>query len=351
MKKLTTEQFIDKAKLVHGNKYNYLKTDYKSSTVKVTIICPTHGEFTKRPNDHLSGQGCKKCSMKISTLEGFIKKCKEVHKDKYTYDKVSFTKVSDIIVVTCQIHGDFTIRASAHLRGDNCGKCKGSYYDRESFIKAAQFKFGDKFDYSKVFYKNSKTNVTIICSEHGKFVQTPSTHLNSHGCPECGKKQSIISNTKSLEVFVEQANSIFNNAYNYTDTVYTKGSNYITVNCPIENHGNFNVIAKNHLQGQGCPCCNPGGFKMDKPAILYYLSINNGEAYKIGITNRLIKERFCREDLAKIRVIHQIKYPLGKLAYDEEQRILKEYNMYKYIGPNLLKSGNTELFSKDIFCK
>ena len=104
------------------------------------------------------------------------------------------------------------------------------------------------------------------------------------------------------------------------------------------------------MQGSGCQGCVSSGFNMWLPAILYYLSINNGEAYKIGITNRSIKERFCNEDLAKITVISETSYELGKEAYDEEQKILKEYSMYKYKGKNLLRSGNSELFEKDISC-
>jgi hypothetical protein len=57
MKKLTTEEFIEKARLKHGDKYDYSKVDYQGSKVKVCIICPKHGEFWQRPNDILSGMG------------------------------------------------------------------------------------------------------------------------------------------------------------------------------------------------------------------------------------------------------------------------------------------------------
>lgn len=58
----TTESFIKKAKKVHGDKYDYSKVNYTKSQEKVIIICPEHGEFEQRPNDHLRGKGCPKCN-------------------------------------------------------------------------------------------------------------------------------------------------------------------------------------------------------------------------------------------------------------------------------------------------
>ena len=83
MKRLTTEQFIKRAKLVHGNKYDYALVEYKNTATKVKIICPVHGIFEQRPNDHLNGKGCSKCSKKTSakkrqkTTKQFIKEAKK----------------------------------------------------------------------------------------------------------------------------------------------------------------------------------------------------------------------------------------------------------------------------------
>ena len=90
------------------------------------------------------------------------------------------------------------------------------------------------------------------------------------------------------------------------------------------------------------------GFNPNKPAILYYLSINNGQAYKIGITNHSVEVRYSSKDLAKIKVINVIEYSNGKDAYKSEQLILKEYSYAKYEGDPLLESGNTELFTHDV---
>lgn len=69
----STEQFIQKAILVHGDKYDYSKVDYKHSNSKVVIICPIHGEFLQSPDAHLKGKGCKKCSNDQQRIRNSIK--------------------------------------------------------------------------------------------------------------------------------------------------------------------------------------------------------------------------------------------------------------------------------------
>jgi conserved hypothetical protein len=70
MSKITTNEIIAKAKLVHGDKYDYSKVDYSNAHTKVCIICPNHGEFWQTPNNHLRGHGCPKCKRnKLSCAE------------------------------------------------------------------------------------------------------------------------------------------------------------------------------------------------------------------------------------------------------------------------------------------
>ena len=91
-----------------------------------------------------------------------------------------------------------------------------------------------------------------------------------------------------------------------------------------------------------------GGFNSNIPGILYYLKINHGEAYKIGITNLSVEERFTKSELAKIEIINITEYEIGAMAKNKESEILTKYKEFKYKGRNLLNSGNTELFYKDV---
>lgn len=69
--RLKTCEFIEKARKVHGDKYDYSDSMYKGTKIPIKIICPIHGEFKQVPNDHLSGKGCPYC--KESHLERKVK--------------------------------------------------------------------------------------------------------------------------------------------------------------------------------------------------------------------------------------------------------------------------------------
>ncbi len=142
-KKKTTEQFIEDAKKIHGDKYNYSKVVYLGNKIKVKIICPIHDEFKQTPNDHLNKHGCPECA-RILTSEKFV-------------------------------------------------------WNKTNFIEEARKRYGDKYDYSLVEYKNSTTKVKIICPIHDVFEQTPASHLHSGGCKECGKAKKIIPDKELLK--------------------------------------------------------------------------------------------------------------------------------------------------------
>ena len=197
MSKITTNEIIAKAKLVHGDKYDYSKVDYVKDYIKVCIICPEHGEFWQRPHAHLQGQGCPKCKSKkqTCTTDEFIAKAKKIHGDKYDYSKVKYVDAKSKVCVVCPEHGEFWQTPDSHLSGCGCPKCanknKGEYRrsSKKDFIKKAKEIHGDKYDYSKVEYVNAKTKVCIICPNHGEFWQTPNNHLRGHGCPKCKRNQ------------------------------------------------------------------------------------------------------------------------------------------------------------------
>lgn len=125
-RKLTREEFIEKAKKIHGDKYDYSKVEYKNVSTKVCIICKEggHGDFYQRPREHLKGSGCLKCvnREKLDT-EKFIKRAREVHGDSYNYNKVEYKDSITPVKISCKIHGYFTQSPSKHLQGHGCPKC------------------------------------------------------------------------------------------------------------------------------------------------------------------------------------------------------------------------------------
>ena len=197
VKKLTKKEFIERAKKIHGNKYDYSKVKYIDYETPVRIICPIHGEFQQSPNSHLHSYGCPKCGRKSInadrklTTEEFIKKAKEVHGDKYDYSKVEYKNNKTPVTIICPIHGEFRQRPANHLNGNGCKKCavEESRLSKEIFITCSRLIHGYKYDYSKVRYVDSATKICIICPKHGKFWQLPTDHLGGHGCPCCNERK------------------------------------------------------------------------------------------------------------------------------------------------------------------
>ena len=162
--KYTSETFIEAAKKVHGDKYDYSQTEYKNIKEKVAIICPKHGLFTQVPESHLKGNGCRKCGRE---------KWQDTMLDKYG---VRYPQQSKEIREQSQ---QTKMERFGQLRSPNSGKKK---MPLEEFIQKARSVHGDVYDYSKVVMDGTMNKVEIICPEHGSFFQTPNKHLIGHGC-------------------------------------------------------------------------------------------------------------------------------------------------------------------------
>lgn len=141
--KFTTQDFITKAKNVHGEKYDYSQTIYKSSRDKVMIICPKHGLFNQIASSHLSGNGCPKCAREWSNE-----------------------------------------RKQHHM--ESARRSRGM--TTEQWIERAKSVHGDKYDYSQTVYVNQRTDVAIICPKHGAFMQKADSHIRGCGCRLCGNE-------------------------------------------------------------------------------------------------------------------------------------------------------------------
>lgn len=187
MRKLTTEEFIEKANKIHDNKYDYSQSKYINKRTKIKIICPEHGEFWQLANNHIHKKnGCKECS-KITTKK-FIEKAKKIHGNKYSYDKTVYINAHTKVCIVCPKHGEFWQEPNCHItKKQNCPFCSKAYKGNiKTFIQFSKEVHGNKYDYSKVEYANSQTKVKIICPIHGEFWQKPGDHINrANGCPIC----------------------------------------------------------------------------------------------------------------------------------------------------------------------
>lgn len=364
-KKLTTEEWITKAKQIHGNKYDYSKVNYVNARTKIKIICPEHGEFLQLANGHLQGYGCKECGLasKTKTLQKFIKEANIAHSNKYKYTKTNYINAISKVIITCPIHGEFLQTPHHHIEGGGCPDCavKARTSSTETFIKHAINIHGiDSYNYSLVKYTLAHVPVEIVCKVHGKFKQSPNSHLNGRGCPKCGELQRAETKRRTTEQFVEEAKRVHGNTFDYSITKYTNIDDILTIIC--KEHGDFKQIAYNHLKGSICPYCAEIQKQiklLDKPSRVYYIKIQQPHMtipiYKIGISaEENLHIRFS-SILAKsdYEIIWLSKFMSRKEAVEKEQSIVVANKQYKYLG-SLVKQqdGNTykskEFFIKDI---
>ena len=257
-KPLSAQMFIERAKKIHNNKYDYSKVEYTNNRTKVCIICPEHGEFWQRPDKHLKGQGCPQCGGTIkSNTELFIEKAKGIHGEKYNYSKVNYTTAHEKVCIICPEHGEFWQTPHNHLKGQGCPKCANHVeISKEEFLKRAKKVHGDKYDYSKINYINFTTEVEIICPIHGSFWQKPVYHIHNRGCPICGNKSIGKKLSMGKDEFIEKAKKIHGDKYDYSKVEYKNQLEKVCIICP--EHGEFWQSPGNHLSGEGCPTCGNG---------------------------------------------------------------------------------------------
>lgn len=288
-KRLTTEQFIERAIGVHGNTYDYSEVEYIKGTEPVKIICRIHSKpFCQRPDGHLVGKGCPECGHINGTL----------------------------------------------LRS-------GSTKD---FIKSAEEVHGDAFDYSEVAYKSVNNHVKIRCVRHDKwFEQFPKSHLKFNGCPDCKSEKISEINTLTTEEFIEKAIGRHGNRYDYSKVEYKGTWNKVEIIC--REHGSFWQVAKFHTGWlSGCPSCAKGGYSTLKQGTLYVLTSEN--TTKVGITNLTAKHRADYMNCTSqhnFTILREYSGLDGKVCNDIEDRILKILRA-KYKNPREKFHGYTECF-------
>lgn len=327
----------------------------------------------------------------IDRFKHFLKRCEELHGNKFNYDKFIYINAKTSGVIICPIHGEFYQTPDKHLSKNSkgCQQCwndiknelfkqRKNYVKREivpkdDFLKLCVKKFGDKYEYDLSNYNGyTKDDIKIICPIHGEILIKPKNHLITQtGCKKCGRLMANKSMTHTLEFFLNQCKLVHGNKYTYPylEHEYQNKKSIITIICP--EHGFFLKKSQNHLKGQACFQCKidelirdnilTGGYSdnlfsakptlKEIPAYLYYFKINDGELYKIGITKINVFERIKSlkfKSLKKIKNIEVIgikQLPLYQ-AYKQEQKILDDNKNFRKIT-----KWSTELFSIDIWPK
>lgn len=256
--RLTTEDFISRAKEIHGDLYDYSMVDYKSYHDKVIICCSKHGEFEQTPASHLSGKGCAKCHhdrlAKVQILPDEVVFSIAQNKfPSYDFSEAHYNGRNSTAKVICPNHGAISMSWKYILHSKNkdaCPTCRSMQDKKDYFIKMSGIIHGNKYSYDLVRdYKNNEV-VNIVCPIHGVFQQKPSNHLRGRGCQLCGGTSN-----SGTGGFISKAKEKHGDTYDYSLVNYINRKTPVDIVC--KEHGVFSVLPKVHLRADiGCPRCS-----------------------------------------------------------------------------------------------
>jgi hypothetical protein len=348
-----TEKFVKRAISVHGNQYDYSKVYYTRAIDKVKIICKKHGVYNQQPAEHIRGRGCRSCGFERVSTDDFIKNSQKVHGERYDYSKSNFLKSHIKTVIRCKIHGDFQISPNQHQNGGGCPSCSKLELGKKKaanagarFLEKAKAVHHDTIDFTKTVYITAKEKAIFICPIHGEWEARPDNILHGKGCPGCRRQKIIDANTqrsfKAGKEFARKAKNIHHDKYNYNKSKYISVHEKIKIICP--DHGVFWQSPANHLSGEnGCPDCSIFGYRTSKPGWLYLQTLNE-EFIKIGVTNHT-PERRMKEHIKNSSLEHKI---IGKWHFDDGNTPLSIETTIKrafecgVVSPNIMKDGHSE---------
>lgn len=212
--KLNKEIFIERAIKMFGDIYNYELSEYVGALIKIKIICKKHGCFEQTPAYHLTGYGCPICNM----TDKFIQKANIIHGNKYDYSNVVYIDKNTNVDIVCEKHGVFSQTPCNHITHEHgCQKCSNRYkIDVLELIERANKIHNFKYDYSLINYINMNKKIKIICKQHGVFEQIAGGHLRGQECPFCKSSKG----EKIISEFLLSNNILYTPQYSFYECRY-----------------------------------------------------------------------------------------------------------------------------------
>ena len=266
--KMNQESYIERVKGVHGDTYDYSQTLFTKSKDNVKIICKIHGIFEQNAYKHILGRGCQICGYQnqkrpqLISFNEFKERAIQKHGNKFEYFEESYSARKNKLKIKCPIHGIIEMSGQSHLISKTgCQKCgfvnikEFKTRSHDEFIELANKIHNNKYDYSLVNYKSNDEKISIICKIHGNFEQFRNCHLMGRGCKKCANDFIADKSRTPINKYIEKANIVHNNKYDYSLVKYKSCKDKIQIICPI--HGIFEKIASEHVYGQGCQKCKP----------------------------------------------------------------------------------------------
>ncbi len=264
-KKLTQEEFSERVRFATSGTVDVSNFVYVNNSTKGKCRCLVCGnEWEAIPMSLLKGHACPRCAIEYkarklsSTKERFIENARKIHGDKYDYSKVEYRNNKTKVCIICSEHGEFWQKPNVHLQGNGCPRCckTGVKLTQEEFLMRVKEKNKHEIDYSKFVYINAITKSTCRCLVCGNEWEANSQSLFSgFGCPKCGIKSASDKRRETIEGFIEKYSEKFpSSEYDFSASVYTNAFTKMDVLC--KKHGVFSIKPNDLLCGHGCPMCH-----------------------------------------------------------------------------------------------
>jgi hypothetical protein len=268
--RLTTEEWVQKAKALWGDTYDYSQVEYVYAKIKVRVICPEHGPWDCKPDLHTSKRhmrGCPVCGgSKRKSYEEFLKDARRVHGNRYEYPKFEYKNSKAPVGIVCEKHGRFEQSPDSHINHrSGCPLCADEERSESSLLSEHEYlrrleeachNNDTTVELVPGSYKGMNRPAQVECSKHG--LQRPrrasSVILGTHACIDCALENQ--NNLQySTESFREMLLVKFNSEYEIGDFEYEGKETLITMACPKPGHGEFTKRAGDFYKNVGCPKC------------------------------------------------------------------------------------------------
>jgi hypothetical protein len=222
------------------------------------------------------------------TTESYIETVKKIHGERYDYSKVIYRGALKEITILCRFcNREFNQKASSHLK-HGCTYCGQHYFrTKDDLIREATEKFGDQFIYDKVEFKKLTDVITIGCKKCNKYFQKSVRDFlrTVHGCVNCNPARRVTS-----DMFIEIAQNIHGDKYEYSDCGYLSMSDDVKIFCFACNEYFIQRASAHTSQKQGCMNCS--------------IKIR-------GISLKYTRETF----IEKAKEVHGLKYDYDSVEY------------------------------------
>lgn len=332
-----------------GDAYDYSKFQYLGSTIKTTVTCKKHGDFSTKPTYLVNGNGCPACGKEkvLATAErkklgweGFVRKARELHGDLYEYPEQEYIGNKNKVQIICRKHGAFWQKPNGHLLGRGCPECANDGKRTRNALVSALVKEGllarlqkvnRAWEYDLRTFAGMEKPMRCVCPTHGEFFAWPNNLLKNSGCRGCGElklQAHMLERRLTLEEVELRGQSVYGDLFEYHRVEHSEKGAMVFGRCTKHN-------VEWRQAAEGYAVYNPCG--------LCTRHLSKGEQQVFDFLSNLTKAETRNRTILKPKEL-DIYLPERKLAVEycgeywhsagskEEERKTRKKHIEKYLA-------------------